>query len=365
MKSAFVFFLMLSLPLLAQEKSNPFGSNNDTKKAHEAFAVGNSLLQSIIDGKTKSRAVLNQAIARFDDAINTKPDFIEAYFNKGICLIYGGSTNSRGDADFSGSARATACFDKVLKLDPSCADALFAKGQAQHRIGAGATTPGRPEWSKAIRPAIETLKSVAIRFPNSPAAARAKSELQEIEYKNSTGLYDLIKNRGKHRVPPIQEPMHLESTKQIEAFASQAISRIKTGIVSDKTVKIWMAHSGPTGQFSEDGRVENTNGLQLHKFYTNIAPHNIQYDDTFKDLHVEFSYDGKTVIKKVLRLPAAGPVVMAARSGRLKNDPETVVEHGNVKISVAVIDADADPRRRTHAYTSIDIRVITEIVDTP
>ncbi|MFX0208554.1 MAG: hypothetical protein ACFFDT_21410 [Candidatus Hodarchaeota archaeon] len=143
----------------------------------------------------------------------------------------------------------------------------------------------------------------------------------------------------------------------------RVITKLRTGIFADDVVRIWVSHMGIEGQYSVDGRVENTNGIRLHQFYINVSPYEVQYDDSFKELFVEFHYDGHIIRKKSIKLPDAGIIAMAARDDRLPDQPIVKLEYEHVKTKFIIVGADVDPSSRTRGYTSIDLRVVIEIVE--
>jgi tetratricopeptide (TPR) repeat protein len=339
-------------------------SKADDQKALELFAVGNSLLQSHIDRTVKWSDVLNQAVERYDGAIEQNPRFVEAYFNKGICYIRGAGI------DRERSQNAVRCFEKVIEIKPDLLEAHFAVGWALYYIEAGDKAQGSDGWNAAVAPAIETFKQIISRFPNTDVAKKSEAMLQLIEWERKYGWDErlfggtrLASSKPKRPDKPSLIPMDVEGTSSIQESVKEAISKIKTGIISDETFTISFRYADiQTGEYRYSGKVENTNGLKLHQFYTEIIAYNTHYDDTFENLYISFDYDGKTVLKKKLGLPDPGYVIVSARKGELPKEPVPVVEYENVKVSIVILRADADPNGPPR-YKSLDIRVITEITE--
>ena len=82
------------------------------------------------------RAVSNQALEHFDDAIldytkalQLNPKMVDAYYNRAKILL------SRKDIENPDLNRAISDLEKALELDPNFIDALYAMGAAQKKVG--------------------------------------------------------------------------------------------------------------------------------------------------------------------------------------------------------------------------------------
>jgi tetratricopeptide (TPR) repeat protein len=324
--------------------------NGKEPVALEAFSVGNSLLNSYIDKTSRSRDILEQAIQRYDKAIRLKPDFAAAYFNKGVCLIrkYSGWGNSSERRSHLISTEEV--FDRVLELRPACSDALFAKGQAQYRIGAKGLSPSTPEWRSAADRALSTLNAVISRFPGTVAANNASNQIRMIRFHFDRSI-------SNPSSPPVQVPVRIDTeyVKNIEKVAKKAIEKIKTGIIREKVTEI---HNRGGGRYYESGKVENTHGLVLHKYDFSILATDIQKDYTFRSLLFEFKYDGQRITHTKLGLPSSEIV---AKIGSVEELKATIIEHKNIKVTLTMLDAKSGSRSTN--YESITIKLVTEVID--
>ena len=82
------------------------------------------------------RAVVNQALKNFDDAIldytkalQINPKMTDAYYNRAEILL------SRKDVENPDIERAVADLEKAIELDDKFVSALFAMGAAQKKLG--------------------------------------------------------------------------------------------------------------------------------------------------------------------------------------------------------------------------------------
>ena len=82
------------------------------------------------------RAVVNQALKNFDDAIldytkalQINPKMTDAYYNRAEILL------SRKDIESPDIERAVADLEKAIELDDKFVSALFAMGAAQKKLG--------------------------------------------------------------------------------------------------------------------------------------------------------------------------------------------------------------------------------------
>ena len=322
------------------------------RAALEAFSVGSAFLNSYIDRTSRLRTVLDQAIERYDKAIRLKPDFAPAYFNKGVCLI----RKYRGWGELAerrSNLRSTeAAYDKVLELRPSCSDALFAKGQAQYLIGAKGLikTSMESEWRPAADRALRTLNTVVTRFPGTVATKNARELIKEIRYHFDTS----IRNPSP---PPTQVPVSIDSNyvNKIENVAKKAITKIKTGIITEEVAKI-SNYGG--GGYLDSGEIKNTHGLTLHRYDLQIGVADIQRDYTFRSFLFSFDYEGKKIKNTRYSLPPSEVISQLGSRGGLK---ETLLEHENIRVTVIFLDAESGSPSTN--YQSLTMKVITEAIE--
>lgn len=88
--------------------------NGGDNRAAAHFKAGNNEFD---------RGSFAQAIARYADAIECKPDFWEAYYNRGLAYL---NSNDRD--------RALADFDRALQLNPGFARGYFSRGVAYYTL---------------------------------------------------------------------------------------------------------------------------------------------------------------------------------------------------------------------------------------
>jgi len=340
----------------AQHGNSGFG--NSEAEALEAFGIGNSLLQSQIDGSVSVYSdVIDQAIDRYWKALELKPDFAEAYYNIGICYVMDRREDDRR------LTSALRYFDFALEKDPSLIDAHYAKAYAQYYVKTGSKAAGSKDWNKAVQPAINMAEEVIVSYPNSEAATKSKALLKLIEWQRKNGIVGAIKNKSSRPTDPGLNPLSVKESSNVEEIVKRNISRIETGVISDEVATIKITHGGGGGEYYECDKVKNTNGLTLKNFCLRFQPYDCTYEDTFMHLFVTFSVGGRDLIKERFKLPAPGKMIWAVEKGTLDTSPLELFEMENVKVSLAYINATANPNNNIFAYETFEIRVITEIVE--
>lgn len=356
----FIFSTLIS-SLCSVSALDEESENAKYRAALENFSMGNALLKSYIDGTSPQRKILSEAIFRYTKAASLKPDFAEAYFNRGICNIQMGATSRDRQIILR---RTEALFQEASEFKTSYApEALFAIGQAQHLLGTADMIYQSPEWKRAMVIASDTLKSVISRFPNTPAADKARTEIALIEWYQRTDFGTFITGRSKTKRPssPIQEPMSLSETKSIEAIAKDTVAKIRTGVLADETTTIVAYYDNPS-LYSFSGNVENTSGLTLHKVRLTIGPAEVRNYNSelfqFRMLKYWFTYDGKEK-KGKLDLPLSEYTIELGKRGKTPLTP--IIEMENIKISIALLDASSGSP--SNYYKDLLIRVVTEVID--
>lgn len=110
MARAIIMSVVLSTILTALS-----GVSYGQKSGEEAFKAGQDLF---------SKQMYEESIAKYTEAIEADPDYLEAYYNRALVEGYVGYFD-----------RAVADFTRILALDPKRADAIYNRAVAYYRMG--------------------------------------------------------------------------------------------------------------------------------------------------------------------------------------------------------------------------------------
>jgi tetratricopeptide (TPR) repeat protein len=172
--------------LAAMTFNPPFASAGDHAKALKYIEEGNaSLDEDVANAKAKQYhgPKFKAAISSYDQAIAEAPDLAEAYFNKGVALIW----LNWCSADISRVSDPVACFKKVLEISPDSAEAYLGIANAYFQIKLrNSEVKGESDWQTAKEEMLKALNSIP---PNAnketrEQAARLKADIQLHEKSN-------------------------------------------------------------------------------------------------------------------------------------------------------------------------------------
>lgn len=345
--------LFQSVVLFAQDKLD-----GNCEEAVSIFTVGNALVESYLDRSAATQNVLIEATERYNRTIRLCPQLMEAYYNKGLSIMYNGSEGERRYYDVKNQ------FEKVLQIAPDFIDAKYALAYASYYINSGSKAQGSNNWNSSISPSISMLKEITSKHPGTTAADNAKKMLVYIDWARDYGFQYQLYGRAKRSKPNKPEPELLRISE--DAIRKQsiktAITETRKGIISDESHKFTFVPGTASNPYFYDGKVYNTAGVPLHIFSVKIDSYDGQYDDTFKSLYITLDYDGWTVKKGVIPLPDAGAMAMASMRGNLNKTPKPLVNYSGIRIGLLIEDVDVDPRG-PNRYKSVTARIIIDITE--
>lgn len=357
-KNVMCFAILTGLALCVTS----IAQNQQDKSYEEAvdlFSVGNSLVESFLDRSAATQNALREAINRYNRAIRLYPNFKEAHYNKGLCIMYYGS---RGERRYN---NASACFEKVLQINPEFIDAEYANAYASYYIKAGSKAQGSNPWNSAVSLSISMLNKIISNHPGTTVAENARKMLVYIEWARKYGFKYSLYGRAKKPKPfePVPEILQVAEDLQRKQAIKTAITETRKGVVSDESHEFKFIIGRPVNPYIYSGKVYNKAGLALHNFSVQIQSYDGYPDNTFKSLYVMFDYNGRPVAKGVVPLPNnARGMARLAMKGKLIKTPSRVVDSKGIRIGLVFEDVEVYPSG-PNRYKGITARIIIDITE--
>lgn len=347
-----IVFCVHNISLNAQEE---FG--DDYKDAVDLFNVGNALVESYIDGTAKTQDVLSEASLKYHFARLKHPNFKEAYYNWGVCYTY--HTSWEGSLNM-----AIKQFNKAAELDPKLnIDAQYGIAYATYNLNKSGLREGSTEWEKAVSPAINLLNKIISNYPGTSAADNSRKLLKYIDWERTYGWeYTLYNGRKGKPAPfkPVPKLIQINNDATLMNKIKSNIVRAKEGVVSDDSFTFRYTFGGHDDHYMYSGKVYNTVGVPLHKYFLQIFPSGGGFTNTFRSLKFSLEYDNETVKIVNLNLGDANEIAYLASKGKIDKTPQTIIDYAGIRVGIVTESVETDPNG-SGLFKSYTARIIIEI----